>query len=346
MKRRLSALCLLVIMLFTSCAYPSEKGIFTENSVEQSENTAQFHFIDVGQGDCTLVQSGKTNILIDAGTGESGGVICEYLENLGIKYLDCVILTHPHEDHMGGAKAVLYNVDTKAVYMNGESSNAYFFEKLVDAMLEKKIKPIVPQMNTTYEFGPFEVEFISPLRDYEDTNDNSLITTVKYMNTKALFMADAEKAVEADLVRGSTPIDADILKVGHHGSRYSSSAEFLNAVSPSVTVIQCGEGNSYGHPHKEALARIEKCGGRILRNDTQGTVIIRSDGETLYDASGEAYEKTENAKIEQTYIGNKKSKVFHWDGCPNLPSEKNSVTLSSREEAEKGGYIPCGNCNP
>ena len=346
MKIKLTVLVVIVALLLSSCFAFPEKIPISQNAIEQSENTAQFHFIDVGQGDCTLIQSGDTNILIDSGTGESGGVICEYLENSGIKYLDCFIITHPHEDHAGGGGAVLSSVEVKKVYMNGETSNSYFFEKLVDCMIEMNITPQIPEVGTIYEIGPFKLEFLSPSRDYGNTNDNSLVVTVAYKDIKALFMGDAERVVEADLVKNGADIRSDIIKVGHHGSRYASSAEFLNVVYPSLAIIQCGKNNSYGHPHKEALERIGECGAEILRNDDVGSIVIRTDGQNLYDASGEVYEKTESVGIEQIYIGNRKSKVFHCEECKNLPGENNRLQFKTREDALNAGYSACGNCNP
>jgi len=346
MKIKLTILAVAVMMLFSSCFALPEKMPISQSVIEQSENTAQFHFIDVGQGDCTLIQSGDTNILIDSGTGESGGIICEYLENSGIKYLDCFIGTHPHEDHLGGGSAVLSSVEVGKVYMNGGTSNSYFFEKLVDSMIDMQITPKIPEIDTVYEVGPFKLEFLSPSKDYGNANDNSLVVTVAYKDIKAIFMGDAERVVEADLIKNGADIRSDIIKVGHHGSRYASSAEFLNAVYPSLAIIQCGKDNSYGHPHNEALERLWECGAKILRNDDAGTIVIRTDGTNLYDASGEVYEKEASASIEQIYIGNKKSKVFHCEECKNLPGENNRVQFKLREDALNAGYSACGNCKP
>lgn len=344
-KIKLSIIIISLILILTSCFSMPPSSSLSENPIDSLQDTASFHFIDVGQGDCILIQSGKTNIMIDAGTGESGRVVCEYLKNMGIKYLDCFIGTHPHEDHLGGASAVFSAVEAEKVYMNGEMSSSYFFEKLVDAMIEKDITPVVPEINVTYEIGPFKLKFLSPKKDYGNSNDNSLVVKIEYENISALFMGDAEIAVENDIIKSGADINADILKVGHHGSRYASSSRFLNAVKPVIGVIQSQEGNSYGHPHSEAIKRLERSGIKILRCDNTGNIVIKTDGEKIYDATGEI--KTDNDKeIEVVYIGNKKSKVFHSEVCPNLPGEKNRVIFSDTKEAENAGYKACGNCNP
>lgn len=343
-KRKLISFILLIILIFTACTYNVNNTQQTET--DKKLETAQFHFIDVGQGDCTLIRSGDTNIMIDAGTRESGSIICEYLSNLGIDYLDCFIGTHPHEDHMGGAAAVLSSVDVESVYLNAETSTSYFFERFVDVLIDKEITPYIPDMGIKYDVGPFDIEFLSPRQDFGDSNDNSLVLTVKYGDVTALFTGDAQRSVEAELIKNGENINADILKVAHHGSRYASSVEFLNKVSPSVAVISSGSGNSYGHPHKEALERIEKCGAEILRCDKDGTVVLLSDGKEVSTASGEAFEKREESVQRQIYIGNRKSKIFHCETCPNLPGDKNRIIFNKREYAVMAGYSVCGNCNP
>lgn len=346
-KRKLPLILILIIFIFSSCMPVAKVPALTDTEIEESENTALFHFIDVGQGDCILIKDSSACIMIDAGTTQSGSIICEYLENMGIDYLDCFIGTHPHEDHLGGASAVLSGVDVGKVYLNGETSTSYFFERLVDTLLDENITPYKPDIGKIYNVGNFEVEFLSPSEDFGNANDNSLVTRVTYKDVSALFMGDAERAVEASLIDRGINLRADILKVGHHGSRYASSAEFLNAVYPDVAIIQCGEGNSYGHPHKEAISRLDNIQAKTLRNDKSGNILLRTDGKSIYDASGEAVKKAENAQpVSLTFLGNKKSKTFHSESCANLPAEKNTVIFTTRQEAVNSGYSPCGNCKP
>lgn len=354
-KRRFLIIFVIVAVFLSSCSYsdlplqsilPYEKAELASHNNEGE--TAYFHFIDVGQGDCTLIQSGETNILIDSGTQESGSVVYKYLRDLDINYIDYFIGTHPHEDHLGGASAVLSTIDVGTVFLNFDGSSSFFYERFVDTLIKKSIKPIVPDMDCIYEAGPFKVKFLSPKKDFEDSNDNSLVAKIEFGDIKALFMGDSERAVESELLREKCDLGADILKVGHHGSRYASSQEFLNAVYPSVAVIQCGVGNSYGHPHKEALKRLSSINSTVLRTDESGNIILSTDGNTISQVStGEIFEKAENKEaISLIYIGNKKSKIFHTESCPNLPGENNRVEFSSRENAINLGYKACGNCYP
>lgn len=358
-KRILLIIILIIALILTGCSliFPSENNSKFDKSslndaldastIESSKSYALFHFIDVGQGDCTLIQSGDINILIDAGTTESGNTIYNYLKNHKIKHLNYFIGTHPHEDHLGGAASILSLIDVEKVFLNSDTSSAYFFERFVDTLIERNITPLRPDMDCIYEIGPFRIRFLSPKNDFGNANDNSLITMIEFGDIKALFMGDAERSVESELIQSGKNISADILKVGHHGSRYASSAEFLNAVHPGVAVIQCGKDNSYGHPHEEAVNRLTSAGASVLRTDYEGSIVLATDGKTIQKTTGETYEKPDASdKISLIYIGNLKSKVFHTESCPNLPNDKNRTEFSVREDAVNSGYKPCGNCKP
>lgn len=342
-KRKLKVIILVIVLILALCT-TLPKLFAPENELISVSGEAVFHFIDVGQGDCIFLQSENANILIDAGTYSSGSIVYRYLKNLGVDHLDYFINTHPHEDHLGGASTVLTSIKVGTVFVNGESSEGYHYERFLDTLLSKDISPVIPDLDCIYEVGDFRIKFLSPIEYSDDANDNSLVFTVQFGNIKALFTGDAERSVEAQLLENSELIDADILKVGHHGSRYASSSAFLNAVSPSVSVIQCGEGNSYGHPHEEALERLDKV-ATVLRTDKDNTVILRTDGKTIINSSGEEF-KTQETSLEVVYIGNKNSKTFHSEACANLPSEKNRVIFASRDDAVNSGYKVCGNCNP
>ncbi len=353
-KRRFILIILVIALILTACTGFSINGKReskfdkSQNSaITPSDDTVQFHFIDVGQGDSILIQNGNTNILIDAGTVESGHIVYKYLKNLGIDYLDYFIGTHPHEDHLGGAASVFTAIDVGCVFLNLDGSTSYFFENFVDVLIEKNIQPQLPDMDCTYKIGNLRLKFLSPIKDFADTNNNSLVFMLQFGEVRALFTGDAERSVEADILSRNIDISADILKVGHHGSKYGSSVEFLNAVYPSVAVIQCEEGNSYGHPHDEVLKRLEDIDCSVLRCDKEGSIVLITDGKTIQRSTGESYDLSADRDIiPLVYIGNKKSKVLHIETCPNLPGEQNRVMFESKEEAINSGYKTCGNCNP
>ncbi len=346
MNKHSKAIISLLIVILLSVFVSIPRLFAPKSDVVPVSEEAVFHFINVGQGDCIFIQSKDTNILIDAGTFNSGGYIHKYLEDLGVDYIDYFICTHPHEDHMGGASTILSSIDVGTVFTNGENSSGYYYESFLFTVLRKRIEVTTPELDCIYEIGDFRIKFLSPKEISNDENDNSLVFTVQYGNIKALFTGDAESKIESELLKNPKLLDADILKVSHHGSRYASSASFLNAVSPTVSVIQCGENNSYGHPHDEAVKRLKKISSDVYRTDIDGTIVIKTDGKTLKKATDEEFKKKNSASIKVLYIGNIKSMVFHNEDCKNLPSEKNRVEFTSREEAIDLGYKVCGNCNP
>lgn len=346
-KKKLLLLLLIISLILCACS-SSPRSALTTEKISESPDTAQFHFIDVGQGDCTLIRSGEISILIDCGTYENGGKLCEYLQNIGIKSIDYLIGTHPHEDHLGGSSAVLRLFDVKNVFLNGEMSSSYFFERMIDVLEAKNITPYIPEIGEKYKAGPFEFEFLSPETDFGDENHNSLVVMLKYKDIKALITGDIERPVESYLINHDKDLSADILKVAHHGSRNGSSSEFLRKVNPTLAIIQCGKDNSYGHPHYEVLKRFENTQAKLMRTDKNGTIVIRTDGKTLYNASEEIIpeESTENDERQQGFVGNIKSMVLHSTQCKNLPSENNRIYFDTKEEALNMKYKPCGNCKP
>ena len=340
MKKKLLALLFVILFLLSACTSPNLAETAENNKTNSS---LEIHFIDVGQGDCVFVFSENTSMLIDAGTRENGYKITEYIKSLGVNSLDYFVGTHPHDDHLGGAATVVKELMPKVVFMSEEFSDAYFYENLLDTLTEENISVTVPEIGCRYREKDFDFKFISPYENFNDTNDNSLVMMINYGNTNMLFMGDAEKKVEETLLENQA-IKADVLKVGHHGSKYASNYDFLRAVNPIVAVIQSEKGNMYGHPHKEALERLNEVGANVLRCDELGTIVLKSDGEKIYYNGKELIKKEVTMKI--SYIGNKKSGVFHRDTCGNLPKESNSIKLNSREEAESLGYSSCGGCNP
>ena len=351
-KKRISLIFLIVVLFLTSCSvnFQNQESKFYDSegvSVTPSEDTVQFHFIDVGQGDCIFIQNGDKTILIDAGTYESGHEIYKYLTDRGIKKLDYFIISHSHDDHVGGASNIARGLNIDTLFISHHESKSYSYEKFIDVLLEKNISPAYPDFDAVYEIGGMKLKFVSPNKNFDDDNENSFVVLLEFGDIKALFTGDIEKTAEADILSRNIDISADILKIAHHGSRTSSSPQFLRAVYPSVAVIQSAKGNKYGHPHDEVLERLEQIGCKILRTDEDGTIILSTDGKTIRRSTGEEYESLgEKPQLTFSYIGNKKSKIFHTDLCPNLPGEKNKITFSSKEEAENSGYKKCGNCNP
>ncbi len=243
-------------------------------------------FIDCGQGDSTLICSEGEVTLIDATTGEDQEKVIDHLRQREIKKIDHFVLTHPHEDHIGGAVAVLDVFPVGKIYMKAptpgtEPTTAVYINLL------KKIKKLGKKVNAVeagenFNCGEVQFEVLGPLKNYNDHNDQSVVIKAKIGKTSFLFTGDQESGPEKDLVdHYGERLKCTLLKAGHHGSSTSSCTAFLDAVSPRYAVISCGEGNSYGHPHKETLERFQKHNITYYRTDTQGTITFITDGKTL-----------------------------------------------------------------
>ncbi len=242
------------------------------------------HFIDVGQGDAVLIEAENMNILIDAGTRGGGEVVVEYLVRRGIRELDLVIGTHPHADHIGGLIEVFKNFRVSRIIDAGVPHTTITFDDYLTE-IEKQVEA----GHCTYEIpgeqvitdGGMILTVLGPDRDLGSLNDNSVVCRVDFGNTSFLFTGDAERAAEESLLRRGVQLAACVLKVGHHGSRTSTTADFLAAVSPKYAVIMCGKDNRYGHPHEEVLARLMSADVEIFRTDVHGTVVFTSDAKAV-----------------------------------------------------------------
>lgn len=239
------------------------------------------HFIDVGQGDCILVQVNDYNMLIDSGPFEANRKVKEYLEGLNINTIDYLIATHPHEDHIGNMSYIINNYNVLSFYSPKVITNSSSFEKLIDALNINKLKAnvIKANMNSINLGENTKVEFFSPNLDYyENLNNYSPIMKITYKNTSFLFTGDAEELIENEVISNNYNLKSDILKVGHHGSSTSTSKDFYENVNPSISVITVGV-NSYGHPTSKTLNKIKS--SKIHRTDKDGDIVIISDGNSF-----------------------------------------------------------------
>lgn len=254
-------------------------------SVDQSYPCA-VHFIDVGQADCSIVKTEDAVIMIDAGDVDSFDKIDAYLQNLHVETIDYLILTHAHSDHIGSADDVLKNYKVKNVIMpkyteeNMPTSRVY--EDLLLALREAKPKIIAAKPGSTYEVGALSMSILAPNGEYKEINNSSVVTRITYQNKTFLFQGDAEKQSEKDILENGLPISADVLKLGHHGSKTSSIEAYLEAVHPSFAVISCGLNNKYGLPSEPVLERLKNMQIDYRRTDLNGNIVVATDGEKLY----------------------------------------------------------------
>lgn len=262
----------------------------TTNAHETNDvfaDNLKVHFIDVGQADSILITIGSDAMLIDAGNNGDGDLVVDYIKSQGISDLDYVIGTHPHEDHIGGLDDVINSFEIGKVLMPKKSSNTKIFEDVILSIQNKGLKVTTPKIGTKYNLGQAELTILAPSQEYEDTNNSSIVIRLLFGNNSFMFTGDAEEKSEKEILKTGS-LSSDVLKVGHHGSKSSTSIDFLKEVSPTYAVITVGQNNRYGHPDEEVIEILKEHNIEILRTDELGTIIFTSDGNILM------YETIEN----------------------------------------------------
>ena len=321
------------------------------------------NYIDVGQGDSKFIElpNGET-MLIDAGNPNNASGIIRLIKDKGYSTLNYVVATHPHADHIGGMANVLDSFEIGKMYMPKKEHTSKTFENLLDTIDNNNIelhsaKAGVNILDTT----DLDIAILAPISDsYSDLNDYSAVVKITYKGNSFLFMGDAESIVEKELLNAKANVKADVLKVGHHGSHYSSTSEFIKAVSPKYAAISCGANNQYGHPHSETLDRLNALDISIYRTDEVGTIVVTSDGVNITvdkkassikeNAPPVVTEKvqqkesnTSSASSSQTVYVTKSGSKYHRLGCQHLKKSQIEISL---QNAISGGYEPCSKCSP
>lgn len=272
-----SIISAILIIVITFCI----SGCSVEIKLTDNSDNVRVHFLDVGQGDSIFIEltDGKS-MLIDASTAEYGEGIADYIKDNGYSKIDYLVATHPHADHIGGMQDVVEQLEIGEIYMPKASSTTKTYKNLLKAIKAKGNKINTAKAgNTIYSDSSLGIDILAPNSDsYEEINDYSVVIKLVYGSKSFLFTGDAEKLSENEI---TADVSANVLKVGHHGSSTSSSDKFIKRVNPEYAVISCGEGNSYGHPHKETIKTLNKYDVEIFRTDTMGTIIAQTDGESL-----------------------------------------------------------------
>ena len=320
-------------------------------------STFEVHYLDVGQGDCSLVLCDGHAMLIDGGEASESSKVYAYLKAHGLNHLDYMVATHAHSDHIGGLSGALNYATVDTAFCPVTEYDSKTFSSMVKYLSNQGLGITVPSAGDRFMLGSASVQILGPQKNYEDPNDTSIVLKVTYGETSFLFTGDAERTAEADIISAGYDLRSTVLKVGHHGSDTSTSYRFLREIMPEYAVIQVGKDNSYGHPTEDTLSRLRDADVKVYRNDLQGDIICSSDGKVISFTTTKNESVQTNPTIVATpdttepddagaYIGNKNSKKFHLPTCKNLPAEKNRIYFDSRQAAIDAGQTPCGNCKP
>lgn len=349
-------------------ATPPETAEIPEDDVLEE---LEVHFLDVGQGDATLIKCGSSAMLIDTSTDDKGTAIQNYLKKQDVSKLEYLILTHPDADHIGSADVIITKFDIDNVFMSDFTKDNKTYNGVLDALKYKNLKWKTPEVGSEYSLSDATFRIIGPVKKYDEPNNSSIAIILTHGSNTFLFTGDAEEDAEKDLVNSGYLKDIDVYHVGHHGSKSSSSTSFMDVILPQWAVISCGENNSYGHPHAQTLNTLRGMGISVYRTDEQGTVIAYSDGTDITwnmspsdtwkagEPTGSSESKDKNTSAEEDkskqetkptefqYIGNKNNKKLHKATCRTLPKENNRDYFYTKDDAAAAGYTdPCGNCKP
>lgn len=332
----------------------------TSPTTEAAAKLLKVHYIDVGQGDSIFIElPDKRSVLIDAGESDTSNTIISTIKAAKEDTLDYVVATHPHSDHIGGMNAVLKSFQVKSVYMPKVSHTTKTYETLLTTIQNMGLKVNTAKAGVTIlSADNVTINVLAPVKDkYADLNDWSAVIKLTYGSTSFLFAGDATEVSEQEITGN---LKTDVLKVGHHGSRYSTTDSFLSKASPKYAVISVGKDNSYGHPMAETLNKLKKANISVYRTDLSGTITFTSDGSKISvdktpNAGSAATTTRKQTTVKQTTTTTTKAAVqsvyvyvtqtgskYHLEGCTYLSQSRIKMTLA---EAKKE-HSPCSKCNP
>ena len=256
-----------------------------EKQIQSVSGTAKVHFIDVGQGQCTLIQADGSNVLIDAGENDQGEKVVSYLQSQGVTQIDYAVGSHPHSDHIGGMDVVIDAIPTKRIILPELPSDLVPTTKtyldLLDAVERNGVQVIPAKVGEEYALNGGSIRVLGPAGEFNDLNSMSVGIKFTYGERSFLTTGDMEQEAEEALLQTGEDLSADVYALGHHGSKTSNSMDLLRKVQAEYYIAQAGYRNEYGHPHEEVLERVRKLGGTFLRSDQDGTVVFTTDGKNL-----------------------------------------------------------------
>lgn len=307
-KKRKKILTFIIILVIFSVIVNRYTSIsYNTITVAQynSEDELQIHIIDVGQAESILIVQDGFTMLVDSGDNFTGDDVVKYIKSLGIDKIDIFLITHFHRDHAGGAHKIISSLDVKKIVCHKFSDLSTMQERFwyIDMSISRSIRETFGSMSIfmesacennklkNFDVGDAKVYTLSQNNDAVNVNNKSIVFKLVYGDFSMLFMADAESEVEKELLEEDADLSADVLKIGHHGSKTSTTDEFLNMVNPKYAVVSCGNGNDYNHPYGAVTKRFEDKNIPLYRTDELGDIVItvKDDGEIVFDKENGDY---------------------------------------------------------
>ena len=329
------------------------------------KSTFWVEYVDVGQGDCALIQCDGHYMMIDGGPSKASSTVYTILKNKGIKTIDLMIATHPDEDHIGGLSGALNYSSVDTVLSPVVAHDTKTFNSLSKYVTKQGKTFTVPKAGDSYALGSSRIDILGPIYSNADTNNQSIVVKVTYGLNSFIFTGDAEEEEENSIIRKYKGLNCDVLKVAHHGSNSSTSKAWLNATKPTYAVIPVGQ-NSYGHPTQNTIDKLTKAGAVIYRTDLHGDITFTSDGKNLSvqteknassfdvnagdgkkDSTGIGAGNDVPIPAGTSYVLNTNSKKFHVQGCgsvKDMNAKNMQFSTASADELMKAGYKPCQRC--
>ena len=352
-QNRLLSLILSLFLLLFTLVPQSALTVKAEGNSEMA-----VHFIDVGQGNAILVQSGGQNLLYDGGDQSHADLIISYLQEQNVENIDYMIASHYDEDHIGGLVPCIDNFSVSNIFGPDYVHTSNLFNNFMNTATANAIIVQYPSVGETFDFGTGSFTVLAPNGISQNSNDNSLVIKLENGSNSFIFTGDAEETSEQDMISTGMNLDCDVLSLGHHGSASSTSWDLLEASTPSWAVISCGQDNSYGHPAASTMEKLRDMNIPVYRTDAQGTIIALSDGDTIswnqepcndYTA-GDAKQQSANSDTSQAaqYSSEDTASAPAVETeTPDISSDTQGRTVWISATGSKYHSRPdCGNMNP
>ena len=255
------------------------------DGIEKQDSDFAVYYLDVGQSDCSIIICEDKVMMIDTGTKSRNIKIRESLLALGIDKIDYLVITHPHDDHMGNAADIIKKYSVENIIMpkiaKENQVNTLTYNDLINSIAKYNVNPLTVNAGDKINFESANIDFLTPFKQNDNLNNMSIVLKVNYGETSFLFQGDAEESIENQLLNRDIDISADVIKVGHHGSNTSSVDKYLSKVNPSVAVVSCGADNTFKHPNKQTIDTLEERDVQTYITAYDGNIIITSDGKYI-----------------------------------------------------------------